>query len=403
MNIDEQVTLLMQGTEYGDDDLAFFMADQLRKRLIKSSKEKRPLRVYCGYDPTSSDLHLGHTITMRKLRQFQDLGHDVTFLIGSYTALVGDPSDKNKARPILSQEQIAVNSQTYADQAFRVLDKKKTTIRYNGEWLSELGLVDLIRMGQHFTIQQFLVRDNFSKRMESNEPIFLHETFYALMQGYDAVAMQADVQVGGTDQLFNIIVAGRKLQEALGQEPLVGIICGILPGTDGVQRMSKTTGNVIPINTDPADMYGKLMSIPDESIIKYYRLSSSLGPSEIDDIEKNLLSGKEHPRDVKMNLAFEITSIFYGEKYAKDGKKAFINLFQKGKQPEVMEEIDVFPGESILDIISRTKLVSSKSEGRRLINQNGIRFEGEIINDIKFKPESGVLQIGKRKFVKLKF
>ena len=224
MNIDEQVALLMQGSEYGDEDLKKAMMEGLRQRLVEAAKEGRPLRVYCGYDPTSTDLHLGHTITMRKLRQFQDLGHEVTFLIGSYTALVGDPSDKNKTRPILTPEQVAENANTYAEQAFRVLERTKTKIRYNGEWLSKLSLLDLIRLGQHFTVQQFLARENFAKRLEAGEPIYLHETYYALMQGYDAVAMQTDVQVGGSDQLFNIIVAGRKLQEALGQRPLIGII-----------------------------------------------------------------------------------------------------------------------------------------------------------------------------------
>src|SRR5512143_922722 len=223
MTLDEQVALLMQGTDYGDETLKANMAQELRERLA----ENRPLRVYCGYDPTSTDLHLGHTITMRKLRQFQDLGHEVTFLIGSYTALVGDPSDKNKARPILTEEQVAHNAQTYAQQAFRVLDPKKTRVRYNGEWLSKLSLLDLIRLGQNFTVQQFLARENFANRLEKGEAIYLHETFYALMQGYDAVAQQTDIQVGGTDQLFNIIVAGRKLQEALGQRPLVGVIVGI--------------------------------------------------------------------------------------------------------------------------------------------------------------------------------
>ena len=401
MKIEEQVALLMQGTEYGDDELAAFMSAELKKRLIQAQKENRPLRVYCGYDPTSADLHLGHTITMRKLRQFQDLGHEVTFLIGSYTALVGDPSDKNKARPILTQEQIASNAQTYAEQAFRVLDRNKTIVRYNGEWLSELSLVDLIKLGQHFTIQQFLARENFSKRMESSEPIFLHETFYALMQGYDAVAMKTDVQVGGTDQLFNIVVAGRKLQEALGQEPLVGVICGILPGTDGTQRMSKTTGNVIPINTDPVDMYGKVMSIPDSAMIKYFLLATRLGPSEIDVIEAGLSSGKLHPRDVKMKLAFEITSIFYGIDAAREGESSFVNRFQKGENPEEIEEVRMLPDETILDIISRLHLVSSKSEGRRMLQQNGVRLDGEVITDNQFKPDGGILQVGKRKFKKL--
>src|SRR5512138_2140310 len=313
MNIEEQLELLMQGTEYGDEELKKAMTNELRQRLLEAQNEGRPLRVYCGFDPTSTDLHLGHTIPMRKLRQFQDLGHEVTFLIGSYTALVGDPSDKNKARPILTEEQVAHNAQTYAEQAYRVLDRTRTTIRYNGEWLSKLTLLDLIRLGQNFTVQQFLVRDNFAKRFEAGEPIFLHETFYALMQGYDAVAMQTDVQVGGSEQLFNIIVAGRKLQEALGQKPLVGITMGILPGTDGVQRMSKSTGNIVPINTGAEDMYGKLMSIPDFAMGKYMRLATRWSPHEIDDFEKDVESGKVHPRDAKMKLAYEITGIFYGD------------------------------------------------------------------------------------------
>src|SRR5512147_2653663 len=296
MNIEEQVELLMQGTEYGDEELKKAMTTELRQRLLDAQKENRPLRVYCGYDPTSTDLHLGHTITMRKLRQFQDLGHEVTFLIGSYTALVGDPSDKNKARPILTEEQVAHNAQTYAEQAFRVLDRAQTKIRYNGEWLSKLSLLDLIHSGQNFTVQQFLARDNFAKRFEAGEPIFLQETFYSLMQGYDAVAMQTDVQVGGSEQLFNIIVAGRKLQEALGQKPLVGITMGILPGTDGVQRMSKSTGNIVPINSGAEDMYGKLMSIPDFAMGKYMRLVTRWGPREIKTLEKDTETGKMHPR-----------------------------------------------------------------------------------------------------------
>ncbi len=264
------------------------MRRELKERLIEAERDKRPLRVYCGYDPTSTDLHLGHTITMRKLRQFQELGHEVTFLIGSYTALVGDPSDKNKARPILTHEQVAENARTYAEQAFRVLDKQKTSVRYNGEWLSELSLVDLIRLGQNFTVQQFLDRENFKLRLERGEPIYLHETFYALMQGYDAVAMKTDVQVGGTDQLFNIIVAGRKLQESQGQRPLVGVIMGILPGTDGVQRMSKSTGNIVPINTGAEDMYGKVMSVPDFAMVKYMKLVTRWTPEVIADKEAQL-------------------------------------------------------------------------------------------------------------------
>jgi len=403
MNIEEQVELLMQGTEYGDEELKQAMTNELRQRLIDAEKEGRPLRVYCGFDPTTSDLHLGHTIPMRKLRQFQELGHDVTFLIGSYTALVGDPSDKNKARPVLTQEQVEINAKTYADQAHRVLDRKKTKIRHNGEWLSKLSLVDLIKLGQNFTVQQFLTRDNFANRLEKGEPIFLHETFYALMQGYDAYALQTDVQVGGSDQLFNIIVAGRKLQEALGQRPLVGIVLGILPGTDGVQRMSKSTGNIVPINAGAEDMYGKLMSIPDATMGTYMRLASRWTPHEIETFEKELSSGKMHPRDAKMKMSFEITSIFYGEADAQSAQDAFIKTFQKKEVPDEMPEYQLNDGQTILDVILAAKMASSKSEARRLIDQKGVRLDGEVLErgDAPF-PHPGVLQVGKRKFLRVK-
>lgn len=403
MNIEQQVELLMQGTEYGDEQLKKAMTNELRQRLLDAQNEGRPLRVYCGYDPTSTDLHLGHTITMQKLRQFQDLGHEVTFLIGSYTALVGDPSDKNKARPILTQEQVAHNAETYAEQAFRVLDQQKTKVRYNGEWLSELSLVDLIRLGQNFTVQQFLARENFATRLEKGEAVYLHETFYALMQGYDAVAMQTDVQVGGTDQLFNIIVAGRKLQEALGQKPLVGIITGILPGTDGIQRMSKSMGNIVPINTGAEDMYGKLMSIPDFALGKYVRLATRWKPNEIEAFESDIQSGQLHPRDAKMKVAFEITSIFYGEEDAQKAQAAFIKRFQQKEIPDEMPEFHLQPGQTVLDVILAANLATSKSEARRLFEQKGIRLDGETIErgDTTF-PHPGVLQVGKRKFLRVK-
>jgi tyrosyl-tRNA synthetase len=403
MNIDEQVSLLMQGTEYGDEDLKKAMATELRQRLSESQKEGRPLRVYCGYDPTSIDLHLGHTITMRKLRQFQDLGHDVTFLIGSYTALVGDPSDKNRARPILTQAQVTENGKTYSEQAFRILDPQKTKIRYNGEWLSKLTLVDLIRLGQNFTVQQFLARENFSKRLEKDEPIYLHETFYALMQGYDAVVQETDVQVGGTDQLFNIIVAGRKLQEALGQKPLVGVITGILPGTDGLQRMSKSIGNIIPINTGAEDMYGKLMSVPDFAMEKYMRLVTRWAPNEIDVMLTDVKAGKVHPRDLKMKLAREIVSIFYGEPDSTSAEQAFIRVFQQKETPQEMPEFLLKSGASVTEVLIESGLVPSKSEAKRLLAQKGIRLDGELLDKIDEPfPHPGVLQVGKRRFIRVK-
>jgi tyrosyl-tRNA synthetase len=403
MNIEEQVELLMLGTEYGDEELKKSMTAELRSRLLLAEKEHRPLRVYCGYDPTSTDLHLGHTITMRKLRQFQDLGHEVTFLIGSYTALVGDPSDKNKARPILTEEQVNENALTYTEQAFRVLDREKTKVRYNGEWLSKLTLVDLIRLGQNFTVQQFLARDNFSNRLEKGEPIYIHETFYALMQGYDAVAMETDVQIGGSDQLFNIIVAGRKLQEALGQKPLVGIITAILPGTDGAQRMSKSTGNIVPINTGANDMFGKLMSVPDSAMALYMRLVTRWSPHEIEQIEKDVASGALHPRDAKMRMAGEITSIFYGDDDAKSAQDNFIKTFQHKEIPNEMPEFALQAGQTVVDVILAANLAESKSKARSLIDQKGVRLDGEALErgDAPF-PHAGVLQVGKRRFLRVK-
>ncbi len=403
MNIEDQIKLLMQGTEYGDEDIKKAMETELRGRLLEARKEGRPLRVYCGFDPTFTDLHLGHTIPMRKLRQFQDLGHEVTFLIGSYTALVGDPSDKNKARPILTEEQVKANSITFAEQAFRVLDRQKTKVRYNGEWLSKLSLLDLIRLGQNFTVQQFLARENFSKRFEAGEPIYLHETFYALMQGYDAVALETDVQVGGSDQLFNIIVAGRKLQEALGQKPLVGIITGILPGTDGVQRMSKSTGNIVPINSGANDMFGKLMSVPDSAMGSYMRLATRWSPQEIEKIEREVASGALHPRDAKMKMAGEITGIFYGDAEAKAAQENFIKTFQQKEAPDEMPEYPLKAGQTVLDVILDAKLASSKSEARRLFDQKGVRLDGKTVErgDLPF-PHAGVLQVGKRKFLRVR-
>jgi tyrosyl-tRNA synthetase len=403
MTLDEQVELLMQGTEYGDETLKANMRRELHERLVLAEKEGRPLRVYCGYDPTSKDLHLGHTVTMRKLRQFQELGHAVTFLIGSYTALVGDPSDKNKARPVLTQEQVAENSQTYAEQAFRILDRNQTRIRYNGEWLSELSLLDLIRLGQNFTVQQFLSRENFAKRLASGEAIYLHETFYALMQGYDAVAQQTDVQVGGTDQLFNIIAAGRRLQEAMGQKPLVGIITGILPGTDGVLKMSKTTGNAIPIDTTPEDMYGKVMSVPDAVMPLFFRLVTRYTPAQIIEVEKGLADGSRHPRDTKMELAREIVAIYHGADKVLAAEEHFRTVFQQKALPDDMPVIPVAGEPTLVEFLADSKLVKSRGEARRLIEQNGVRVDGQPVSDVNARLiviREVVVQVGKRVFVK---
>ncbi|MCK5313954.1 MAG: tyrosine--tRNA ligase [Anaerolineales bacterium] len=402
MTIDEQVAFLMQGTEYGDDELKQAMAGELRQRLQEAEREGRPLRVYCGFDPRTSDLHLGHTVPMRKLRQFQELGHEVTFLVGNYTSLIGDPSDKDKLRPQLTAEEVQENARTYAEQAFKILDREKTLIRYNAEWLSELSFAELIELASNFTIQQFLSRENFRLRWEHSDAIYLHETFYALMQGYDAYAMRTDVQVGGTDQLFNIITAARKLMTFLGEKPNIGIINGILPGTDGEIKMSKSLGNHIPLLSSPEDMYGKVMSVPDKAMGQYFRLLTRWTPHEIVELESGIEENRIHPRDAKMRLAKEIVSIYYSEAAAERAQEAFVRVFQKGNIPTEMAEYVLTPDQTVLDVLVSGGLVNSKSEGRRLIAQNGVRLDGETLKDANQAfPHDGVLQVGKRRFLRV--
>ena len=403
LSIEDQLAILMRGVEMGDEQLKHAMQDELRERLLESEASGTPLRVYCGYDPTSPDLHLGHTVTMRKLRQFQELGHQVIFVIGSFTALVGDPSDKDKARPRLSREQVMANAKTYTDQAFRILDRERTEVRYNHEWLSKLSLEQFIEIASNFTVQQFLARDNFAKRYAEGTPIWLHEFFYALLQGYDAVMLEADVQLGATEQLFNLL-AGRKLQEAMGLRPQVALTLPILVGTDGHMRMSKSTGNTIGIHEPPEEMYGKVMSIPDSAMPNYARLLTRWAPAEVLDFERGLSEGRIHPRDAKMRLAREIVAIFHGEDAASEAEQAFQRVFQEGDLPEQIPEASFERGAPIMEVLVSVGLASSKSEARRLIGQKGVRLDGEVLTDphwpLDFE-EPKVLQVGKRRFIRL--
>lgn len=402
MNIDQQVAYLMRGTEYGDPETEKVMADELRVRLLESERTGKPLRVYCGYDPRTADLHIGHTVTMRKLRQFQELGHHIIFVIGTYTALIGDPSDKDKLRAQLSPEEAKINAETYAQQAFKILDQEKTEIRYNAEWLSGLTFKELIYLASNFTIQQFLTRVNFRKRWDNEEPVYLHELFYALMQGYDAYALDADVQVGGTDQMFNIMTAARKIMAYYDKKPNIGIILGILPGTDGDIKMSKSLGNHIPLNTTPEDMFGKVMSIPDKAMLSYARLVTRWDIKTIQEFQEGIESGECHPRDAKLDLAQEITAAFFDEAKAESAKAHFINLFQKGDMPDDVPEFKLQGEPVLLDILVDSGLVESKSQARRLIQQNGVKVDGETASDpyMLLNP-SAVIQVGKRRFVKL--
>jgi tyrosyl-tRNA synthetase len=397
--VDEQVAVLMQGAEFGDPQIYQVMERELHERL----QEGRPLRVYCGYDPTAPDIHLGHTVTMRKLRQFQELGHEVTFLIGTFTGLVGDPSDKDTTRPQRTPEELKENARTYAEQAFKILDPEKTLVRYNGDWLSKLTFADTIRLASHFTVQQFLARDNFSKRMVKGDPIWLHEFFYSLMQGYDAVAMQTDVQIGATEQLFNLM-AGRKLQEAFGQRPQIALTLPILVGIDGHVRMSKSTGNYIGINEPPEEQYGKTMSLPDEAMPQYFRLVTRFEPAQIAGIQADLEHGRLHPRDAKMMLAREIVSIFYGDEASARAEEHFRTVFQQRDLPPDMPEHRLGAPATIVDVICAAGLAPSKREARRLIEQGGVKLEGNTVESAESVVQPGqprVLQVGRRRFVKL--
>jgi tyrosyl-tRNA synthetase len=407
-SIDEQVEVLMSGTAYGDPETKENMKKDLRERLIEAEKEGRPLRVYCGYDPRTADLHLGHTITMRKLRQFQEFGHDVTFLIGTFTSLIGDPSDKDKARDQLTAMQVDDNARTYEQQAFKILDPEKTRVRRNDEWLSPLDFADIIRLASNFTVQQFLVRDNFANRMEQGLPIYLHEFFYALMQAYDAVAQEADVQVGGQDQLFNILVAGRKLQQGLGQKPQIAIIMGeSLPGTDGSAKMSKSTGNHIPLLSEPWDMFGKVMSIPDVAMPIFYKLILGWQQNQLAELESGLASGILHPNEAKMRLAKEIVSIFHSPADAQAAQERWDKVFRSGGDgiPEDIPQVSLSGAKRILDILRDNEMVTSGKEAKRLAEGGGIRMNSEAVSDVEKELTTDmlpvVLQVGKRKFLRV--
>ncbi len=402
MNIDQQVAYLMRGTEYGDPETRKSMETELRERLIQSEHDGRPLRVYCGYDPRTSDLHIGHTVTMRKLRQFQELGHQVIFVIGTYTALIGDPSDKDKLRAQLTPDEAKRNAESYAEQAFRILDREKTQVRFNAEWLSELTFKELIQLASNFTIQQFLTRVNFRKRWDNDEAVYFHELFYALMQGYDAYALDADVQVGGTDQMFNIMTAARKIMAYYGKKPNIGIILGILPGTDGEVKMSKSLGNHIPLHTSPEDMFGKVMSIPDKAMSSYARLVTRWSVETINSFEEALETDEIHPRDAKMGLAEEITAAFFDEDKAKAAREHFINLFQKGDTPEEMPVFSASEDLTLIDALTESGTVKSGSQVRRLVKQNGIKVDGEKVSDPFMTVKQGnIIQVGKRRFLKI--
>ncbi|MPZ97738.1 MAG: tyrosine--tRNA ligase [Dehalococcoidia bacterium] len=395
--VEEQMRVLMSGTEFGDEPTRRTMERELRERLA----EDRPLRVYCGYDPTKADLHLGHTLTMRKLRQFQEFGHQAVFLIGNFTGLVGDPSEKNKERPMLSAEDLAANARTYAQQAFRILDGESTEVRYNADWLSLLTFADVVRLCSKFTIAQFLERDNFAKRFERGDAIHLSEFMYAIMQAYDAVVLETDVQVGGSEQLFNLM-AGRTLQRDSGQRPQVVLTLPILVGTDGHERMSKTTGNYIGIDERPNDVFGKVMSIPDTAILDYFTLATPVGPDAVDDLRARLAGEQLRPMDAKKRLAREITASLFDAAAAEAAQDYFESTIQRKEIPDELPEYAVGAPAPLHRVLVDAGVVASGGEVRRLVAQGAVAVNGQAVSEFSADVAAGdVVRVGKHRFVRL--
>jgi tyrosyl-tRNA synthetase len=400
--VDEQMDLLEKGAA------EIIRVSDLRERLEESRKTGRPLRVKAGFDPTAPDLHLGHTVLLRKLRHFQQLGHTVIFLVGDFTSLIGDPSGKNVTRKALSREQIDEYAKTYQQQVFKILDSEKTEVRYNSEWLEKLGYEETIRLTAHFTVSQMLERDEFHKRFQEEQPISLHELLYPVMQGYDSVCLECDVELGGTDQKFNLL-CGRELQRHYGQKPQIVLMTPILEGLDGVQKMSKSLNNAIGINEPASEMYGKLMSISDQLMWKYWVLLTDLKQSEIDALREGVASGTQHPMWIKKRLAGTITAGFHGEKAATSAEENWSSMFQQKGVAEDLEEVmvayvDVSSSDAnqirLPKLLVALGLAASGAEANRKIAEKAVRVDGEVVDgaviQVATLPVRIVVRLGKR-------
>ncbi|HAT8516877.1 TPA: tyrosine--tRNA ligase [Vibrio vulnificus] len=371
------------------------------EELIAKLKEGRPLRIKLGADPTAPDIHLGHTVILNKLRAFQDLGHDVTFLIGDFTGMVGDPTGKNSTRPPLTREDVLRNAETYKQQVFKILDPAKTKIQFNSEWLSELGAEGMIRLAANQTVARMLERDDFKKRYAGGQPIAIHEFMYPLLQGYDSVAMETDVELGGTDQKFNLLM-GRELQKANGQKPQVVLMMPLLVGLDGEKKMSKSANNYIGVSEAPSEMFGKIMSISDDLMWSYYELLSFRPLEELAQFKADVAAGK-NPRDIKVLLAKEIIARFHSEADADAAEQEFVNRFAKNQIPDEMPEFTFAAGTPMANLLKEAELCSSTSEAMRMVKQGAAKMDGEKVEDAKVEPGVGtyVFQVGKRKFARI--
>jgi tyrosyl-tRNA synthetase len=400
--VDEQMDLLEKGAA------EIIRVSDLRERLEDSRKTGRPLRIKAGFDPTAPDLHLGHTVLMRKLRHFQQLGHTVIFLVGDFTSLIGDPTGRNVTRKPLTREQIDANAETYKQQVFKILDEKATEVRYNSEWLEKLGYEQTIRLIAHFTVSQMLERDDFHKRYQAEQPISLHEFLYPVMQGYDSVALQCDVELGGTDQKFNLL-CGRELQRHYSQKPQIVLMTPILEGLDGVQKMSKSLNNAVGINEPPSEMYGKLMSISDDLMWKYWVFLTDLKQSEVDAMQAEVAAGKLHPMAVKKNLARTITAGFHGEAAAQSADENWARMFQQKEAAEDLEEVNVPLAEiagaepnqiRLPRLLVHLGLAASGAEANRKIAEKAVKLDGEPASantiSLASTPAKIVVRLGKR-------
>ncbi len=377
--------------------------EELLAKIKRSQETGKPLKVKAGFDPTAPDLHLGHTVLLRKMRHFQDLGHEVYFLIGDFTAMIGDPSGRSETRPPLTREQVLENAKTYAEQVFKILDPEKTKVVFNSEWMSKFSAEDFIRLCAKYTVARMLEREDFKKRFESQRPIAIHELIYPLIQAYDSVALEADVELGGTDQLFNLLV-GRDIQREYGQEPQVIITVPILEGLDGVQKMSKSLGNYVGITEPPQEMFGKIMSISDELMWRYYELLTDVPLEEIASWKEAVAQGKINPKELKVRLAKEIVSRYHSPEAAEKAAEEFERVFARGGIPEDIPVAQAQAGEVWLPrFLKDHGLVKSTSEGKRLVAQGGLQINGEKWREenFTFAPGEYVLRVGKKRFLKV--
>lgn len=397
--VNRQMAIYTQGVK------EIIPTEELGSKVAKSVKENKPLKIKLGLDPSAPDVHLGHTVVLNKMRQFQENGHIIQVIIGDFTGKIGDPTGKSVARKQLSDEEVKRNAKTYFDQFAKIIDMSKVELHYNSTWLSKLNFEDIIQLAGKITVARLLERDDFEERIAFGKPISLHEFFYPLMQGYDSVVLECDIELGGTDQHFNILM-GRHFQEKFGKEKQVAMLMPLLEGLDGVEKMSKSKKNYIGIDENPKEMYGKAMSIPDQLMIKYFELVTDLPPEQIQVMKEEITTGQLHPRDAKMLLAKTIVRMYHGIEQAELAEQNFIAVFQKGSMPNVIPTVR-WDGESeiaLIDLLLRLNMLQSKSEARRMIENKGVRVNGEKVEEIQLKLniEDGlIIQVGKRKFMKI--